>query len=316
MSRLPAVDRRRSAVTLVELLAVIAIMGMLFALTLPALVSAIARGRQTQCTHNQHQIAFALLRYDEQNGSIPGWLNPSPNSLGTACSWTVSILPFLGRGDVYDMWPQLPNNPAIDTFVCPSNRPGRGVAYPAAHYAGNAGAGVLADVTATGTDYGDGVFKNLFTGSNSILSIDMIAEADGASTTLAFAEKSALGFQPHAWNYKVTAAPVGSPFGSGAGAPPIFGAATPPGPVSSVINTGNTWSFAPASAHGGGVVVAFCDGHTAFLRDTIKPYEYGQMLTRRSRWKGGVNQTNTAGMQPWLLRSGTAYLLDETILRQ
>lgn len=308
MNRMPTAGLRRRGLTLVELLTVFAIIGVLVALSVPALSRAIGRSNLTRCTNNQYQVAFALLRYDEQHGSIPGWLNESPNVPGTACSWTVPLLPFLGRADVHDAWPQLPNDPTIDSLLCPSNRPGPGVTYPALHYAANAGAG--------GTDGDDGVFMNLFSGSATAVALDVIASADGTSTTLAFAEKAALGFPPHTWAYKVTAAPQGLPFGSGTAAPPIFGAATPPGPVSPLLNTAATRTFAPSSTHDGGVVVAFCDGHTAFLRNELRPYEYGQLLTRRSRWQGTTNKTNSTAMQPWLLRDGQPYLLDEKILKQ
>lgn len=312
--------------TLVELLVVLAVIGLVVTLAIPALSRVIARGQVTKCTNNQYQLAFALMRYDDKQGAVPGWLNYSPNDdpnnpTKPACTWTVPTLPFLGRSDIYDSWPLLPNNPTIDTFVCPSNRPGPGVDYPALAYAANAGAG--------GTDGDDGVFVDTFTKRASTIpgstappkpltpvSLDVIAEADGTSTTLAFAEKAAVGYQPHNWAYQVAAAPQGSPFGVGPGQPPIFGAATPPGPVFPVLNTGATHGFAPASAHDGGVVVAFCDGHTAFLGSKLQPYEYAQLLTRRSRWQGVTNKTNSPAMQPWLLRSGQPYLLDEKILRQ
>jgi hypothetical protein len=64
------------------------------------------------------------------------------------------------------------------------------------------------------------------------------------------------------------------------------------------------------------VVVAFCDGHTAFLRKEMQPYEYGQLLTPKTRWQSNLNKTNSVAMQPWLLKSGSAYLLDETIIKQ
>ena len=63
------------------------------------------------------------------------------------------------------------------------------------------------------------------------------------------------------------------------------------------------------------MVVAFCDGHTAFLSDKLQPYVYAQLLTRKSRWQGTTNSTNSPAMQPWLLKSGVPYLLDETALR-
>jgi prepilin-type N-terminal cleavage/methylation domain-containing protein/prepilin-type processing-associated H-X9-DG protein len=319
--------------TLVELLVVLAIVGLVVSLAVPALSRAIARGQVTKCTNNQYQIAFALLRYDDKQGKLPGWLNYSPNDdpdnpAKPACTWTVPMLPFLGRSDIYDSWPQLPNNSTIDTLICPSNRPGRGVEYPAVAYAANAGAG--------GTDGDDGVFVDIFTkfpattpGSTAPpkpltpVSLDVIADADGTSTTLAFAEKAALGFQPHNWAHQPAAAPQGSPFGPPRTPspnavlptlPPIFGVATPPVPFP-ILNTGSTQHFAPASTHDGGVVVAFCDGHTAFLGNKLQPYEYAQLLTRRSRWQGATNKTNSSAMQPWLLRNGQPYLLDEKILR-
>jgi len=320
MSESHAGHEQRMAMTLVELLVVIAILALLVTLSVPTLSSAIARSRQTACTNNQYQIAFALLRYDEQMGSIPGWLNDSPNASGTACSWTVPLLAFMGRNDVYDMWPRLPNNPTIDTFVCPSNPPPRGLAYPVVHYAANAGAGVLADVTLSGTDLGDSPFKDLYinrvgTGTAALVSLDMIADADGTATTLAFTEKSALKFTPHTWAYTFQGTPSGSPFGAGTSAPAVFGVGTNT-PAFPVINAAALRAFAPSSTHVGGVVVAFCDGHTAFLSNTLQPYEYAQLLTRRSRWNGTTNKTNTAAMRPWLLRNGQPYLLDEKILRK
>ena len=300
-------SRRPHGLTLVELLVVVAMIGVLAALALPALARALARGQLTRCTNNQYQVAFALLRHDERHGEIPGWLNDSPNGSPLACSWPVPLLPFLARSDIYDMWPTLPNNPLIDTFVCPSNRPARSPGYPPLHYAGNAGAG--------GTDADDGVFTNRFKATNRGASLDVIAEADGTSTTLAFAEKAALGFPPHAWAYAPAAAPTGSPFGSGPNLPPIFGAGATPGPRYPVISDAAARAYAPASVHDGGVIVAFCDGHTAFLSDKLQPYEYGQLLTSKSRWQSTTNKTNSTAMQPWLLRAGQPYLLDETILR-
>lgn len=301
----------RRGFTLVELLVVIAVIAILAALLAPALSMAIARGQVTRCTSNQYQLAFALTRYDERQGMLPGWLNKSPTGTTPYCSWPVPLLQFLGRADVYDVWPALANVPTIDTFICPSSRPTKPLGYPVIHYAGNIGA--------SGTSKNDGVFLNLVSSSASTISLDEIADADGTATTLAFAEKAALGFPPHTWNYK-TIVLTGSLFGSGSTTPPVFGAMNLP--TYPVINTKLTWNFAPSGMHPGGVVVAFCDGHTAFLRDDPKlakkpnpkpedcldPWEYGQLLTPKSR--------NSTAMQPWLLKEGQPYLLDETILKQ
>jgi len=305
--------------TLVELLAVCAIIGILAAMALPALSRAIARSRLTLCTNNQYQVAFALLRYDEQYGSVPGWLNqlPLPAASGTvACSWTIPLLPFLGRNDVYDMildranvatGLNLPNESRVEVFICPANRAARTVTYPT-HYTGNVGA--------SGTNANDGVFLNVFRGSPAI-SLGDIADADGSATTLAFAEKASFAFDPQAWTYSTTgaAAPVVAAFGAGTAVPPVFGVSGVPPSGPPVINKASFLGFAPSSVHPVGAVVAFCDGHTGFLSDALQPYEYGQLLTPKSRWSGVTNMTNSAAMQPWLLRSGQPYLLDEKILR-
>lgn len=311
MCRPSSVRLRRPGMTLVELLVVIAIISVLVALSVPALSMAISRSRLTQCTNNAYQIAFALQRHDEQRGNIPGWLNANPvnsmNTTGTGlCSWPVPLLPFLGRSDLYDTWPKLPNSPTIDLFVCPSNRPDKRITYPVVHYAGNIGA--------SGTVANDGVFLNIASATSGRLSLDDIAEADGTATTLAFAEKSSLAFQPHAWVYGPASAPQGTLFGSGTTVPPVFGATGLA--VYPVINGTTSRTFAPSSTHSGGAVVAFCDGHTAFLRKELQPYEYGQLLTPKSRWQSNVNKTNSTAIQPWLLKSGSAYLLDEKILKQ
>jgi prepilin-type processing-associated H-X9-DG protein len=62
---------RRSGATLVEILVVVAILGVLVGLLLPAVQSARATTRRTACANNMRQIALALANHESAQGRYP-----------------------------------------------------------------------------------------------------------------------------------------------------------------------------------------------------------------------------------------------------
>jgi type II secretory pathway pseudopilin PulG len=69
----PSTKSRRVAFTLLELLVIVAIVGVLARLLLPVLSSAKRKAAQTQCINNLHQIGAAMMMYlDDNNGIFPG----------------------------------------------------------------------------------------------------------------------------------------------------------------------------------------------------------------------------------------------------
>jgi prepilin-type N-terminal cleavage/methylation domain-containing protein len=125
---------RRHGFTLVELLVVIVIIGMLVALLLPAVRSAVEAGRQATCMNNMKEVGTAIMSYEAEKGHLPGYLNPPLTTGGTASvTWPMAILPQLARKDLVD---QARNNSGqfanvqINQFICPDD-PKKGMYAPA-----------------------------------------------------------------------------------------------------------------------------------------------------------------------------------------
>ena len=93
---------RRSAFTLVELLVVVAIIGVLVALLLPAVQSARASARRVQCANNLRQIGLGLHQYtDIYAGAFPAM----SHARDRAESWVHSLAPFMENVDAVRLCP-------------------------------------------------------------------------------------------------------------------------------------------------------------------------------------------------------------------
>ena len=133
------VSKSRRAFTLVELLVVIAVIGILVALMLPAVQAAREAARRTSCYNNMKQVGLALHMYHDTHKQLPaGWIAQLPGSqqshwLGEpGWGWCARILPFLEQVQVQDSLVHFelpitaPANDAarvqiIPTFRCPTD---------------------------------------------------------------------------------------------------------------------------------------------------------------------------------------------------
>ena len=124
--------------TLVELLVVVAIIGILIGMLLPAVQQVREAARRTQCLNNQAQIGLAMHNYEFSFGSLPpgcvdktGPIQNVPT--GQHVSWTIQLLRFMEQNGVADNFDieagtySAKNAPAramvMTMFLCPSQGP-------------------------------------------------------------------------------------------------------------------------------------------------------------------------------------------------
>ncbi len=300
--------------TLVELLVVIAIIGTLMGLLLPAVQSAREAGRRTVCMNNLHQLGTAFASRGNQAPAqdwYPGWRNgDTPN---TPREWTFLLLPFLERTDLFNAGAYR----YVSFFACPTTS--ADTSTPALAYGLNVGS--LANANgrqATGGNDGVGLDNYMHPAlpryRRRLSQSDI---RDGTPFTLLATEKcgsqtSVAGIR---WDYllQTNSGTAFLPVDSGGTVAyqtdvlgdariqemGIVGVSEDYGPSStSLINSGTSvagYRMYPSSNHPGGVVAVFCDGHTAFLRQTLAPHVYAQILTPNSNGDGNAVPATPAG---------------------
>ncbi|MDR1382316.1 MAG: DUF1559 domain-containing protein [Planctomycetaceae bacterium] len=97
----------KNAFTLLELLVVVAIIGVLIALLLPAVQAAREAARRFQCTNNLMQLGVAVKHYESNRGVLPsGTVNetgPIRNvPIGDHLGWIPRILPYIEQTPLYE----------------------------------------------------------------------------------------------------------------------------------------------------------------------------------------------------------------------
>jgi prepilin-type N-terminal cleavage/methylation domain-containing protein len=174
----------RRGFTLVEMLVTIAILGILFAMSLPAIAAARSAARRAECANHLRQLSTALANYQWSQEAYPagvidvaGPIESKPS--GHHHSWIVALLPYIEEANAYGQVDRAAsvyhdNNaplraltPAV--LVCPSDQQTTGVSsYCGIHHhaeapidAGNSGAFFLNSRLAP-SDFVDGLSFTLF----------------------------------------------------------------------------------------------------------------------------------------------------------
>src|SRR4029453_827232 len=122
---------RRAAMTLVEVLTVIAVLAILAAITLPAIGVARETAPRTPCPSNLKQIATAIIGHEAPCGTLPhgGWSrfnapthkNGMPNKgAEQLAGWAYQILPQLDEELVHRRPPDVAIATPIGVYFCPS----------------------------------------------------------------------------------------------------------------------------------------------------------------------------------------------------
>ena len=141
----------RSGFSLVELFAVVAILGTLLSLLLPAVQRVRESSRRSQCVNNLKNMGAALANHESARRAFPPGCDMLPS---TFHAWSSFILPFMeerslaGRIDYAKPWDDAAGNVdaayfTVPGYVCPSGA----VSYPGKQdYFGIAGFGLGAEI--------------------------------------------------------------------------------------------------------------------------------------------------------------------------
>jgi prepilin-type processing-associated H-X9-DG protein len=283
---------------LIELMVVIAIMGVLFALLLPAVESARETSRRTQCQNNLKQIALACHNFHDVNQAFPLAYYTYPGGYSTTF---VPLLPYLEQGNLYQQlnsqavagntYMGNPDNARsssqplatpLSVLACPADAiPSPPTAYGSVTLAYGGVTSYVVNFSGLANSDTNFGFDGVLVDGNFGLRVSILSITDGTSNTLLFGER--YNTDPN-WNaYSSLIGSTNVPFyavysfwGTNANLDDLDASGFYPLNYQLPACSGNCSSTdvevkvnAYGSGHTGGANFAFCDGSVHFLTNAV-----------------------------------------------
>jgi prepilin-type processing-associated H-X9-DG protein len=277
-------DSQRSAISLLELLVVLALIGLLLGLLLPAVQKVRDAANRLQSANHLKQIALATQNYaGDHDGRLPSLSGDIQQDGGTAPTNFVQILPYIEQGNLYEAFKaRFPGNTAgsflVRLYLNPADPSLRGVPEGPSSYAANALVFLAFPRRSRLEQITDGL-------SNTIMYAQHYAQNCGGRTQFDWSLELPFGFGPGVDGISLmrpctfAEERCGDVVPVTAGDPPVTGAS-----VSEV-----TFQTRPSirecdpriaqSPHPGGMPVAMCDGSVRTLASGMSPSTYWAAVT-------------------------------------
>lgn len=316
--------RSRKAFTVVELLVVIAIIGVLVALTVPAIQMAREAARRTTCSNNAAQLAKAMQLHATARDQLPNsravyQINRSNAATSAVLSWVYPILPEIEQQSIYDGIRDfgIPTDRLeVEVTMCPSqttfysDRP--------MSYIVNGGRANYTDSNRRNYDlFANGALVDWALGDTSTANPNGNTGkktrrwddcTDGGSNTLLISENTVLNdwlvpygaslptplsdkeqFTQFLW-FDLSENPI---LPNRHLNPALRSFDATPADIEVEIRYAR-----PASFHPGGFIVAFWDGGTRFIGDSIEYEVYGKLCSSEGAKTQAPSDTGTPPLRP------------------
>lgn len=282
--------------TLVELLVVVAIIGVLFGLLLPAVQAAREAARRTQCSNQLRDQTLGLINYESQHQHFPAGARLHDDQRKLSISWRVLVLPFIEQVQLYEQIEPLPDggaanwsakSEAFPFLQCPSvpDDTPKKLLSTGSNYAAIAGASrndelIALETNSCGNCATDGIlYVQSQTTTQQI--------EDGLSSTLLLGERTYVfrdwmtgAVRSGSPTNKICSGsvkniiyPINASFAEFGYHKADFDA--PPAQRKTLLN-----DLHFGSAHPGGAYFSFADGHVVFLNDELDFTVYQDFATR------------------------------------